>query len=202
MRSQAIIQLILVGISLVIVFTMIRPLFAEIRADQDDMVRFRTALDTVGQFNARLAELRNRAESFSRADLRALEVYVPTSIDVLSVSRDIERIADVNQMLVQSITVAGQTDDEGVSRATPADPASAETDDGTAPSLAGEVSEDLVSKQFEFVGFGTYDQITNMLADLERNIYPLRLVSLTLTVDEAADIYQVVAILETYALPI
>lgn len=203
MRFQAVTQIILVVISLVIVFTIIRPMFADIRGNQDEITRFREALDTVGQYNARLGELQQRARSFNTADIEALYLYVPVAVDTLSVSRDIQRIAAMNQIIVESITPI--TDDapaaDGEQMVEIIDPETGLPVGEETRSLAVEAHAGLVSGQFTLAGYGTYEQITAMLADFERNVYPLRLIKLDVTADATAAVYGITAVLETYALP-
>lgn len=198
MRFQAITQLILVGVSLVIMFTVIRPMFGEIRAGQDEVQRIQGALDAVGQFNAHLAELRSRAQSFDPVAMRSLLTYVPTEVDPLAVSRDMQRIAELNEVTVISIGIDQSSEEDEEAAEDPEE----EDADAPPPSLGAEASADLESVRFAFVGVGTYDQITSMLADMERNAYPLRLVSLQFAAAEDMPGYRATAVIETYALPL
>lgn len=209
MRFQAVTQIILVVLSLVIIFTLVRPMFADIRTDQDEIARFRQALDTVGQYNARLSELQQQVRSFNPEDIEALETYVPATVDTLAVSRDIQRIAGMNQVTVESIVpILSESGDTSVRAAE--DPGMETIDPetgmpvegGNLGSLTAEAGAGLQAHQFAFAGFGTYEQLTAMLADFERNIYPLRLIKLTFAAEAESTVYGISAVLETYALPL
>ena len=201
MRSQAIIQIILIALSLVMVFTIIRPMFTGIRDDQNEVQRFKQAVDAADQFNARLDDLRQRANSFGSEDLAALDLFLPSTIDVLSVSRDIVAIAEQNQLLVQSVTKVETSEEVVTENGNVVDPM--DEMDGTgikSRTLEEEASENTVSQRFALSATGTYDQMKQMLRDMERNAYPLRLVSLTFATDAETTILSFEAVVETYAL--
>ncbi len=159
----------------------------------------------------------------------ALETYIPSSIDQLSVPRDIAAIAEENEMLVQSIAAeeveGGSSEEEGGVDATadpdatlpPPDPALADpalADPALADpalvdplmagvgaeSLASEAERELVSQRFSVTVIGTYDQMKAFLVDLERNDYPLRLTEFDFSVDAESQLYTFEIAVETYAL--
>lgn len=205
MRSQAITQIILVALSLVMIFTIVRPTFESVRTNQDEIAKFREAVNTAGMFNAKLGELRARAESFNRADLEALETYLPAEIDPLAVSRDIVAIVEKNGMALDSIEAGESSADTdegmvamggdpdaaaGTAMAGPADPAMGGDPMMVDPMMAGvapgvgmgslitEAENLLVTQSFTVEVLGTYEQLKTFLADMEQNAYPLRLVNL------------------------
>lgn len=202
------------------IFTIIRPMFSDIQSSQSEIARYRQAVSTAGQFNAHLNQLRNRANSFSGEDLGALETYVPSSIDQLSVSRDILAIVEENGMVAQAVSAdeaEGGTPEEGgedaalVDGAIPpedpalvdpamdpmADPAMAV---GAPVSLANEANRSLQKQQFTLEVLGSYDQMKELLIDFERNEYPLRLTEFEFSTDTESDAYAFTIVLETYAL--
>lgn len=208
MRFQAITQIILVVLSLVMIFTIVRPMFAKIQVNQDEVHRFREAVATAGQFNARLSELRSIANSFSADDLAALELYVPAEIDTLSVSRDIVQIVEQNQMVVQSIgaeeleePVESENAEMPMPPPVPMDPAmdpAMGMVEGTM--LQEEAENSMIKQRFTLEVLGTYEQMKLMLADFERNAYPLRLVELEFTAGAESQLFLFTVVLETYAL--
>lgn len=225
MRFQAITQILLVGLSLVMIFTIVRPMFETVSANQDEIEKFRNAVNTAGMFNARLSELRARAESFSQEDLSALEAYMPAEIDPLSVSRDIVAIVEENGLVLASIE-AGESSEpstdegEGMMPTDPGmvdpamdpgmdpamDPMMGGVDAGMGAGLLSEAEKMLVTQAFTLEVLGTYEQMKELLADLERNAYPLRLISLEFGGSEegeetiVSDGYTFTLELETYAL--
>lgn len=224
MRFQAITQILLVGLSLVMIFTIIRPMFQDVQSNQTELARYRDAVSTAGQFTAKLNELRNRANSFSSEDLGALDAYIPSSIDQLSVSRDIAAMIEENEMIVQSVTAEEPEseieEEEGGFDATIVEevelPPAPDLDPGfvdpafvdpsmdaavtRSASLASEAERGLVTQNFSVKVLGTYDQMKAFLVDLERNDYPLRLTEFDFSVEEESQLYTFTISVETYAL--
>lgn len=207
MRFQAITQIILILLSLVIIFTVIRPMFATIQANQVEVQKFKDALVMASQFNAKLAELQARANSFSASDLDALERYVPNEIDILEISRDIVLIAEGNDLLVQTLEVAEaaeieeevQNESVPFSPSDPLDPNGFVSDTGNI--IAEEANSSIRERQFTLNAIGTYEQMKQALVDFERNAYPLRLIGFELlTEEENSALYNFKMELESYAL--
>jgi hypothetical protein len=195
MRFQAITQIVLVLLSIIMIVTIVRPLFAGIAADQAEITRFKDAVNAADKFNAQLDSLAARANSFSVQQLNALETYLPATVDTLAVSRDIVAIAEQNQLLVQSVTTTEVPVEVVTQNGAAGDPALME------PQTLGEEAErNVVTSRFTLEATGTYDQMKRALADYERNIYPLRLVSLAFTTDAETSILTFSAVFETYAL--
>lgn len=188
MRFQAIRQIILIVVALVIVFTVIRPMVMNIQADQRELSQYQQAVRTAGQFNTRLNELLSRMNSLSTEDITSLEMFLPAELDPLMVSRDITAIMQQNQMIVTSVTAEdGQIIDTAQSESPAEYIAPPPGEDGMvatnstqapAPSLAVEARRSLVSQRFTVNALGTYEQMKQALRDMEQNIYPLRLVTL------------------------
>lgn len=216
MRFQAITQLILVGLALVMVFMIIRPMFTGIQANQEELREYRNAVNTAGQFNAHLTELRNRARSFNQGDMEALNEYIPSEIDQLSVSRDIVAIVEENGMTVRGLTadepILPSVTEGEFSMGMVADPVVPEGEmlpEGDPLSLAvvpeqvslgTEADRSLVRQRFNVDVLGSYDQMKDMLADFEQNAYSLRLTEFTFDLDAESDTFLYSIVLETYAL--
>ena len=92
MRYTLITQVALITISLVIVFTFIKPLLGEIKTTQDEIFLYEDAVDKATQFNDKLQSLIAKRDAFSDSDRTALDTFIPTKIDSLKVMRDIEGI--------------------------------------------------------------------------------------------------------------
>lgn len=195
MRFQAITQIVLVLLSIIMIVTIVRPLFAGIAENQAEIGRFKDAVNAADKFNAQLDALAARANSFSVQQLNALETYLPAAVDPLEVSRDIVAIAEQNQLLVQSVTTTEVPVEVVTKNGSDGDPALMEPQ-----TLQEEAERGVVTSRFTLEATGTYDQMKRALADYERNIYPLRLVSLTFTTDAETSILTFSAVFETYAL--
>ncbi len=207
MRFQAGIQIILLITAAVIVFTVIKPKFDSIRQAQAEAVSYQTAVDNIGQYNARLQELLNQARSVSAEDLAALYRYLPEEVDAVAVGRDISNIADKNGLLLIDVVAkdseAVVTENEEVATAAMVDPAADSTMDGGAV-MEGTTSTrslTLNARSFQVELIGTYSSMKSMLQDIEKNDYPLRVIELGFTVDEeSSDLIEYSLVLETYSL--
>lgn len=183
------------------IFTIVRPMFGDIRDDQAEIGRYDEAIEAAGQVNARLSELRARMESFSAEELAALDAYVPGSVDPLSISRDIASIAEQNDLIVISLGQAEQEQSETEEVFNEGEEMfPGETGAPAAVSLAAVAEAALTDRRFEVSVLGSYESIKAMLADLERNEYPLRLVGLTFAPGEGSNLLSANLTIETYAL--
>ena len=198
MRFQASIQILLLIIAVVIVFTVIRPKFAEIQFNQDEIVGYQLALSKAGEYNQRLNELFNRANSIPASQRTDLNRYLPVTLDPTEISRDIENIVNNNELLLVELSATESSD------VTVTNP-DGEVDD-TQPEFVqfseqiSEGTSGLIAQRFSFNAIGTYDQLKTLLQDLERNAYPLRLVELNFQAAEDTPLNQYSITLESYAL--
>ena len=207
MRFQLGIQVLLLIIAAAIAFGVIKPKFEDIRVDQNEIASYRSAIENIGRYNQTLQTLLNDYNSLPASDREALSRYLPESIDVAVVSRDISNIVDLNRLLLMDIsfgvaTPVTTTLNEGVV----VDPYMAESFNNESAGLVGDVSgvapSGLYSQSFEVSVVGTYEQMKEMLKDFEQNDYPLRLTSLKFSLDDSSSgLIQYSFVLETYALP-
>lgn len=216
MRFQAITQIILVVVAVLMVLFVIKPKLAEIGTKQAEARDYEQAVERATQYNNKLAGLINKAESFSRDDLLALETYLPKDIDVLQVSQDIENIVGASGLLLENVesssgneAVTSSVDSgAGTPIGDPAgDPAMTGMSDTNnaapfAPSvnLLDQARRDLVLRQFKFTALGTYDQFKQLLTGLEGNNYPLRIIEMSFEVSSDSDLTQYSFTIETYAM--
>lgn len=196
MRYQAGIQIILIIISVVIIYMVIKPKFAEISVNQNETVKYADTVQKVTDYNAKLQELISRANSMPRADQIALDKFLPKSIAPTMVARDISNIIDKNGLILLDITagelVTTSVNDTGV----------VESEDGvivTEDTLAREARSQLNNQAFTLNAVGTYEQMKLMLADFERNAYPLKLIKFSFDAREDSILYNYSIELETYA---
>lgn len=202
MRFQAGIQIILLITAAVIVFTVIKPKFDTIQQTQVEAVSYQTAVDNIGQYNARLQELVSQARGISAENLSALYRYLPEEIDSVAVGRDINNIADKNGLLLidvvakDLVAVTSET-----AEVAPMVDSSADGSGMVMESSAPRRSHVLKSLAFQVDLIGTYDNMKAMLQDIEKNNYPLRVTELAFTVDEeGSDLIEYSLVLETYSL--
>lgn len=204
MRFQLGIQIILLILAGVIAFSVIKPKFEDIREDQKEVVAYKAALDNIAKYNQRLQALISESNTLPSSDRNALFRYLPESIDTTAVSRDITNIVSRNLLLMLDISFD------------PIVPVTAVNPDGTVMSVSspdyaavsggvieGLVGPALLSQKFNLTVVGTYSQMKDMMSDLERNNYPLRLIDFSFSLEETpTDLIQYSLVLETYALPV
>lgn len=204
MRFQAGIQILLIVISLVIVFTVIKPKFDDISYQQNEMITYQSALNNIGQYNQRLQTLINQAKAMNEEERSSLMRYLPEEIDAVAVGRDIVNIAEQNGLLLMEIEPSPATlITTSMPDQTVVDPSSAEMEgsvtegDGTSSSKNG----GLYGQKYKLSVVGGYDSMKDFLKDIERNAYPLRLVEFSFEInEEPGQLQKYEMTLETYAL--
>jgi len=169
MGYSTITQIGFVIISIVIVFTYIKPTFAEIGQLQEDTYEFNDAIVKAEQFNQRLRELIAIENSFSMSDRVALETFLPENINKAQVLRDIEYIAEQDDITIDTISIA---DSEGNS-----------SDDDYSPTVTDEDSSQSISPfvktEIDLDVTVTYEELKQFLTRLEANSYVLEVTSMT-----------------------
>lgn len=206
MRFQLGIQILLLTIAVVIAFGVIKPKFESINTTQNEIVSYKDAIENIGRYNQLLQTLLNQYSALSASDKEALMRYLPESIDVAAVSRDIANIVDRNNLLLLEIDfdqltpVTATNPTEGAV----VDPYLVESTgiDESGQPIGNSDLANLYYQRFNVTAVGSYDQMKKMLKDFESNNYPLRLVAFDFSVEDAkSDLIQYTLTLETYALP-
>ncbi len=104
MRNTAITQVALIGISIVIIFSYIRPTFANIRVVQDEVYEYQNAALKAQEFNNLLQQLLARERGFTTDDKAALNRFLPAEIDQLAVMQDVATIVTNNNAQVVDLS--------------------------------------------------------------------------------------------------
>ena len=216
MRFQAGTQIVLIVISIVIVFTVVKPKFSEIAYQQNEMVTYRAALDNIGRYNQRLQALTTKAGAMSSAERENLFRYLPEEIDAVAVGRDISNIVSSNNLLLldvepddpvevtTTVSEQGSMTEPGMDMAM--DPAAGPEAD---PSMVAPPTEEtgiakstgMYSQKFKVSVVGSYDDMKSFLKDVERNAYPLRLLELDFSIEDTDNaLLEYNFVLETYSL--
>ena len=190
MRFQAGLQIVLIILSIVIVMTIIRPELDKITVVQNEISKSNDAVAKADQYNRHLQQMIDKAESIPRADQVALDRFLPSEIDRIEVARDIENIVSQNGLLLQKVS-----GENSVEVTVANDPVA-----GPGSSLAVEAQRSLVAQNFSVSVIGTYENMKNMLRDIERNAYPLRVVSLSFSTDAESLLYTFSLELQTFAM--
>ena len=164
MGYKSITQIALFIISLVVIFTYIKPTFIAMKSTQDEIFQYSDASDKATQLNAQLAQLLSAEKSFAREDLMALETYLPNTIDDMAVMADITAMAGRSNLKIIKLS-SGELilPDEDVF-------------------FEGELiqSDGTVHVDFTVEVSGGYDSLKQMLRLIEQNKYPLEIIDLTI----------------------
>lgn len=190
MKSNALVQIMVIVVAVIIVAVFVRPMFSEIGLLQDEIFEYQDAVAKANEFNTRLEELIAVENSFSFRDVNALETFLPVEIDSVRVLSDLGTIASSTSMAVDSFDV-----DELY---TPSEQ--------TVFAASDEAEQETLAHQdFNISVFGSYTQAKEFMRALERNAYPLEMVEFSIgPLDEseefAPDTVTMSLILRTYAL--
>lgn len=106
MRYTLITQIVLVTLSIVLIFTFLKPAFADIKRKQDDLFLYTDTVAKVEELNSTLQKLVATKNAFSENDLKILNAFIPLKIDSLKVMRDIESIFSTLEKPLLSLTAA------------------------------------------------------------------------------------------------
>ena len=113
MGFKLIAQIVLIVTAITIVFSFVTPTLATIKANQDELFKYKEAVLKASQFNARLQELISVRDSFSQDDMASLDEFLPTAIDKVTVMKDIESIFASVNVPVTSITATEEVSPTG-----------------------------------------------------------------------------------------
>jgi hypothetical protein len=163
MNYSSIAQFALLVISFGIFFTYTQPVIGEIKTIQDETFAYTDAVNKASEFNAKLSDLVSRMNSFRTSDVESLETYLPDEVDELTVLSDIETVARKND--VRIVSMAASKVDEAASEGE--------------VNFEGEIIElpKISSRDFEVSLSAPYENIKQMLRDLEQNKYLLEVVA-------------------------
>jgi len=182
-----------------IIFSYLRPTFAEVRADQDVIAEYRTEIEKVESTNARLQSLISEVAQMTDADRARLVRYLPPEVDMIMVQRDLLSIADVADITLETLEVGEEE--------APASPVAVD-----AAVVATAPASTLVPYTLSTSFTTTYENAKSFLNLLTTNEYPLHIVELQLSGSAASDDEEELSVvsdevaveltLETYALQI
>jgi hypothetical protein len=195
MGFKLIAQIVLIVTAFTIIFTFVTPSLATIKSNQDELFQYKEAVLKASQFNARLQELKDIRDSFSQDDMSSLDTFLPTSIDKVSVMKDIESIFGNLGVPVTSIAASEEVSPTG---------------DIVLEGVEASAAAPVISYQDYEVTFTTsYENLKNLLALLEANATLLEVMELSFDVnmrsaDEEGAVpegqYSFLLVLRTYGL--
>lgn len=159
-------QIAMIALSVGIVFFYIEPTFTEISDTQDQITMYQTEREKVSDVNRTLASLVERLKQVPSQDQIKLLTYIPDAVDPVAVSRILQFIADDAGVLFRKV------DYQGVKQAY--------VDDAEEEGL----SDYPTPHEFSVDIQGTYDQVKEAIAMIEKNEFPLEIHELEVEVLE------------------
>ena len=109
MRYSLLTQITLIGLSVIIFVTVIKPMFASISVIQDERLVYEDAVDKAQQFNMKLDELISIRDSFREEDMEKLRTFLPAEIDTMQVMRDVEAFFATTGVKLTGIALDGES---------------------------------------------------------------------------------------------
>lgn len=166
-------QVIILVITFVVLFSYVQPQFMAIQELEVQVREYEDAINQVNSYNQKLRELLNQANTIE-SKRAALNRFLPAEIDEVAVARDLETLAELNDMRLRSIQVAEAADTEAVRVVQFAD-----AEDPEAANAANPATDmRLVDRQYDITVAGSYDNFIRFLQSLEANIYPINVIEL------------------------
>lgn len=158
-------QIAMIILSIGIVFTYVKPEFANIAEVQDSIAVYQAELEKVASVNDKLAELKSKMDRTSSIDQRKLLAYMPDSVDEINVMRDLDIITKTAGFESADISYEDSSKGGGSSR----------------NSGLVESPDMPTSESFKLTVEGDYVQIKTLFALLEKNQYPLEVTMVDIT---------------------
>ncbi|MCD5381000.1 MAG: hypothetical protein LR008_00305 [Candidatus Pacebacteria bacterium] len=146
-------QVGMIVVAAAILITYVQPAFDGIASVQDSIEVYNQEIGKVVDVNSNLATLVTKLQSVSNEDQRQLITYMPDSVDVIAVPRDLTLITNEAGVLYKNAIYVGEID-------------SAASESAKHMQLPSQHS-------FTLAVEGTYSQFKNLFRLLEQNHYPL-----------------------------
>ncbi len=181
-------QVFTAGVAIAIILTYIQPTFSGISARQDEIAKTQEEFDRVKTVNAKLAEVYAQLGAIPQSYRSALLTYLPDKVDEIKVLKELSEITLRSEVLVTELSYESQTDSR------------TQTSRSSRGAAARQSTDTTVSDPHTFnLGFtGSYEQVKETLALIEKNNYPLTVKTLTLSPAETG-LIDVSLALETYS---
>ena len=195
--TQTIIQILLLIVSGVAVFTIIVPKFDEIRTVQEETAQYEEALDSAFATNERLSILSRQLDSLSQQERYRLDRFLPTTIDTLGLAYDIETLIDRNGLFLISFDVEDERRLEDPVETTAPITSGGEDDQFAAPAAA--TQKQLAVQTYSISAAGTYEQFKAFLRDIETSAQLLEVTDMDFASTDS-DLNQFAITVEAYGL--
>ena len=172
-RASILLQIALFFGGIIAIYFYVYPEFTNINENQNLIQEYAEAISEATKLQEQITRLQQRMNDISSAEMSALVRYLPTgAIDEIAVQRDIFSYVRARGLILQNLAT------------------------GEESRIVSD--NDLIEqRRFNVTVLGDYNNIKALIADFERNDYPLRLVNLSLSSDESG-LMQADLEMETY----
>jgi hypothetical protein len=180
------IQLFMVILAGAILILYIQPTVESFRLTEDRIVLYKTELDRVKDVTMLLNKHIADIETLSLASKEALEIYLPATVDEISVMRDLQTVVEGLDLELISLEYTGgaQVSDSDTAEST-------ESGTGIYPGLT--------PVSFNLSINATYEEVKDFLRALEINRYQIYITEAALTPSDDGEVALTLA-LQTFAL--
>ncbi len=195
--TQTIVQILLLVVSGVAVFTIVVPKFDEIRSTQEESAQYEEALESAFAMNERLRSLSNQLDSLSQQERYRLGRLVPEVIEPMKLAYDLEVLIERNGLFLEAMEV-GEEMLEPDPVETTAAVATSNEEDSFAQSNATD-QKLLAVRTINIAVAGDYNQFKALLRDLENSAQLLEVTNIDFAAT-GSDLSQYVISVEAYGL--
>ena len=158
--TQTIVQIFLIAVSVIAVFTIINPNLENIGQTQDEIDEYSLAVESAYATNQSLNALVQKVDSFSQQENYKLNRFIPESIDPIRTAFDIEVLVENNNLFLVSIDVQDEVQIQ--SPVVTSNPVQSEDFIENQPGVS-----QIAQQDFDISVAGTYEQFKAFLADIE-----------------------------------
>lgn len=170
-------QIGMIVLSIVIVFTYVKPEFVKIGEMQDEISVYNEEIRKVDSVNSQLATLKSKMDSTSQENKRRLQIYMPDSIDELNVMRDIGIIYTLAGFKNAIVKYDGFGSKSGSTK------------------KSSQLKDSVYSVEVE----GDYDKLKILFDLLEMNHYPIEMIELDVTRSEETGLLSIASSFVTHS---
>lgn len=166
MNSRSLVLVAVIVLSIAVMVFYVQPRIADLRQKEVDLSELRTTISQTAELNALLESHIAKMNSIRTADLQRLESFLPQEVNSVLVARDISAIASRNGLSLAAAAVG----DSQTSTAR-----NGQMADDLGAGVRYRVSTTLLTFEFR----GEYQNVKSFLAQLENNVYPIKITELT-----------------------
>lgn len=149
-----------------IFFLFTKPSYDTVQVKRVEILQYDAALQKANELQSRKQELLSRFNAFPQADRERLEKLLPDHVDNVRLILDLDNMASRHGMAIQNVVTSGTTVADSSQ---------------SASSVIGASKQKYDSLTVTFTTQGTYETFRIFLADLERSLRIVDLVSLKIS---------------------